>query len=332
MEIIYWVVTYNGYSAHPLAQYAKTFLIQGAPRSLGSTIKTFELYAHVKTRGRAPHSLGGMKKDFPAHLKMLPRVRFLRRYARVDISYVCHLGFEEDLLLKGGDAGPVEMFRAACLEIASALQLAKTGLKKTDDFDWEAFSAHVNHQLTKIPTTGPELARVMEAVDAGHAKRMEQPPVVVAPSARALKKKPKLIAIDHDDHHASHIGRLADGAQFFLTTPFVPANDEGGREFVALYLFDAKGTFKEARIEDLGTRATLDPEHARKVFERLFTELGPVKFGRIKVEPFQVQRFGLQFGLIPELLENEEDDWSVVIQPGNYMAFFKPWNSGDYDT
>jgi len=24
--------------------------------------------------------------------------------------------------------------------------------------------------------------------------------------------------------------------------------------------------------------------------------------------------------------------WAVELQPGNYMAFFEPWDSGDYDT
>jgi hypothetical protein len=68
--------------------------------------------------------------------------------------------------------------------------------------------------------------------------------------------KPKIIAIEHDDHHASHIGSLPDGRQFFLTTPFVPAMDsEAGREFVALFLFDKRGSFLEARIDDMGVPA-----------------------------------------------------------------------------
>ena len=34
---------------------------------------------------------------------------------------------------------------------------------------------------------------------------------------------PDTFPIIHDDYHARHIGTLADGRQFFLTTPFVPA-------------------------------------------------------------------------------------------------------------
>ena len=54
-----------------------------------------------------------------------------------------------------------------------------------------------------------------------------------------MTERPQLIAIDHDDYHAEHVGRLSDGRQFFLTTPFEPAGPHGpGGEFVALYLFD----------------------------------------------------------------------------------------------
>jgi hypothetical protein len=28
----------------------------------------------------------------------------------------------------------------------------------------------------------------------------------------------------------------------------------------------------------------------------------------------------------------QEDCCAVEVQPGNYMAFFEPWDSGDYDT
>jgi hypothetical protein len=32
------------------------------------------------------------------------------------------------------------------------------------------------------------------------------------------------------------------------------------------------------------------------------------------------------------LPEEEDDTWAVEAQPGNYMCFFYPWDSGDYDT
>jgi len=53
----------------------------------------------------------------------------------------------------------------------------------------------------------------------------------------ATVSKPDLIAIDHDNYPASHVDRLSDGRQFYLTPPFVRAvAGNAGREFVSLYL------------------------------------------------------------------------------------------------
>lgn len=76
---------------------------------------------------------------------------------------------------------------------------------------------------------------------------------------------PDIIAIDHDDHHAEHVGRTSDGRQFFLTTPFEPAiGERKGSEFVALYLFNASGKLLEAKIDDFGPRTTLDEKNAAR--------------------------------------------------------------------
>jgi hypothetical protein len=145
---------------------------------------------------------------------------------------------------------------------------------------------------------------------------------------------PRLIAINHGNHHAEHIGRTADGQQFFLTTPFQPARgeDEPGCEYAALFLFDSAGALLEARVLSFGPRATLDEAKRRAVRDLWLRELGDVSFGRIEVAPFSVERFGTQFGLIPREPEDEDDVWAVELLPGNYMAFFEPWDSGDYDT
>ncbi|SDT48429.1 hypothetical protein [Actinoplanes derwentensis] len=143
-------------------------------------------------------------------------------------------------------------------------------------------------------------------------------PCAVEPSLPPQGVEPERVAIDHDDYLAEHVGRAADGRQFFLTRPFEP----GGREFVALYLFTADGKFDEARI---------DPYDAG-VFRSRLAELGNVKYGRISVAPFEVERFGITFGLISEAPEADGDIWWVTAEPGDYMAFSTPWDCGLYDT
>jgi hypothetical protein len=40
---------------------------------------------------------------------------------------------------------------------------------------------------------------------------------------------------------------------------------------------------------------------------------------------------GVNFGLVTQAPEDEDEEWNVIAEPGNYMAFYPPWD-GDYDT
>ncbi|HBN78277.1 MAG TPA: hypothetical protein DD473_21185 [Planctomycetaceae bacterium] len=143
---------------------------------------------------------------------------------------------------------------------------------------------------------------------------------------------PDIIPILHDEYYANHIGQTEDNRQFILTTPFVPAyGDERGCEFIALYTFSIDGKLLEAQIDNLGSRSELNKEEARELLDKRLTSLGRVTFCDINVSPFQVEQYGIVFGLIPRELEDEEDEPAIEMQPGNYMAFFEPWD-GEYDT
>jgi hypothetical protein len=86
---------------------------------------------------------------------------------------------------------------------------------------------------------------------------------------------PKLIAIDPDDHYADRVGHTRDGLQVFVTTPFIPSHgNEAGREFLAAFIFDGAGKLLEALIDDLGPRATVDSDDARRLLEKRMSELG----------------------------------------------------------
>ncbi|MHB1425521.1 MAG: hypothetical protein ACYC3I_20325 [Gemmataceae bacterium] len=147
------------------------------------------------------------------------------------------------------------------------------------------------------------------------------------------KGPPKLVALDHDDYSAEYAGHTKDGRQFFLTTPFVPAiGKEAGREFIALYVFDKAGNLQSATIDDLGPRATMDEVARVARRDELLASLGEVKYRRIKIAPFKIDCFGVQFGFIPQPPEEAGEDWSVIVEPGNYMCFWPPWSSGEYDT
>ncbi len=146
-------------------------------------------------------------------------------------------------------------------------------------------------------------------------------------------ERPIKIAIDHDDYHAEHIGRTKDNHQFFLTSPFEPSiNGSKGCEYIALFKFDLDGNLVDSIIDILGPRGSFDNNVAiEKQLSRL-NGLGEVEFCRIEVKPFSVSFNGIDIGLIVREPEDEDDIWAVELLPGNYMAFFEPWDSGEYDT
>ena len=149
------------------------------------------------------------------------------------------------------------------------------------------------------------------------------------------KGAPKTVSLNHDEYAAEYVGRTKDGRQFFLTTPFVPAEEVGtrtDREFLALYVFDKGGQLQSATIDDLGPRARMDEAARLARRDALLASLGEVKYQRIKVAPFRIEMFGVEFGFIPRPPEEPGEDWSVIVEPGNYMCFCPPWSSGDYDT
>ncbi len=146
-------------------------------------------------------------------------------------------------------------------------------------------------------------------------------------------QKPERIALDPDAYHARHVGWTPAGQQFFLTTPFVPASRASkGSEYVALFLFDEDGHLVEAHIDDFGPRSEMDVAAASACHTRRLKAYGPLTPKRIEVCPFSVERFGVEFGLIPRAPAEDGDPWAVELQPGNSMAFFEPWDDGFYDT
>jgi len=149
--------------------------------------------------------------------------------------------------------------------------------------------------------------------------------------SEALRVPDKFL-IGHDEYHAKHIGRTADGNQFFLTTPFIPVRDESpGCEFIALFVFDPNGKLIEAKIDRLGPRAAVDKDEARRLYNERLKSLSNVEFCVIEIAPFKVTRFDTEFGLIPREPEDAEDELLIELHPGNYMAFYHPWD-GKYDT
>ena len=84
--------------------------------------------------------------------------------------------------------------------------------------------------------------------------------------------------------------------------------------------------------DEFGPRNNMNTEARDALCQKRLDGLGVIEFGRIEIAPFSIEKFGVTFGLIPKELEDEDDELLISLEPGDYMAFYEPWDSGDYDT
>ncbi len=170
---------------------------------------------------------------------------------------------------------------------------------------------------------------------------------------------PEKLVVPHDDYHCKYVGKMTNGQQFFLTTPFTYAEDLAkAQEFVALYLFNADGDLIDHKINNLGNRASLVGEQNAKILpgnvmeetpvvqtmiNNLLKTLGKISFENILIKPFVIEKFDLTFGIVPENYDDhlygddgfyddmDDEEMTMIVEPGNYMAFVYPFD-GEYDT
>ena len=135
--------------------------------------------------------------------------------------------------------------------------------------------------------------------------------------------EPERFTIEPDDFHAQLVGTTGDGQRFFMTTPFEPDN-----EYVALFLWNADGTFDSVDIDSFGPRETFNEADHQDALERRVSRLGQFTIESVSVAPFSVESHGAVFGFVPQ---ETDGIVSVHLQPGDYMVFSEPWDSGQYD-
>ncbi len=337
MNIYIQLLTHNAGGGHPLLSHVGEFLLLNAPASFGSAIATVDTYAHFRSRGRPKKTLDFLGERYRERLKSLPLDWFKRKKCLFEIAYLSKLGDAEEMLEQKSKSLSLPLFCDGCREVVSVLSVIQKRLKGTDEFDYAAFDAHLQRRLGELPSCVSDLKSVLDEIKAREQQQIAAREAATRPPIAAhqiAKGGPKAVSLDNDDYAAKYVGWNKDGQQFFLTTPFVPEfpSASSGKDFLALYVFDKAGALLSATIDDLGSRASLDEIGRAALRDEMLASLGEIEYRRIKVAPFSVVRFGIVFGFIPQPPEDEDEDWSVIVEPGDYMCFWPPWSSGDYDT
>jgi len=144
-----------------------------------------------------------------------------------------------------------------------------------------------------------------------------------------------------EDYHTHYVGRCSDGRQFFgqdgvwvFLKPGTPATDPDflnlRGEYVILHIFDKDGNYISTQHWYAGTSADSTKEIRQAMtdtLEKWIDELGAWEFADIAVKLFQVDIDGFIFGLVPD-----EETGFINLMPGKSIAFYEPWEDGEYWT
>lgn len=141
------------------------------------------------------------------------------------------------------------------------------------------------------------------------------------------------ILMTTDDYHLKHFGKADDGLILWMGSQLkYDKKDQDTTDYIFKFLFDTSGELVSSDIQTVGARKVIKPEIFSNRLNALISAnaiLGPAS---AMIKTFTVIHEGIEFGLIPRVPEDDEDVWAVEFMPGNTMAFFEPFDSGDYDT
>ena len=141
---------------------------------------------------------------------------------------------------------------------------------------------------------------------------------------------PARITLVPDDYHVPYAGTAEDGRKFFLSQELFG----GGSSYVGLYLWNADGTFDEVRVDAVERPRDVPPGQAvpagaDDLVEARLAELGDYSLEPIQVEPFLTKVGGETFGW---RVDDLDGDYQINIEPGDFIAYYEPWDGLEYDT
>ena len=148
-----------------------------------------------------------------------------------------------------------------------------------------------------------------------------------------ITNKPKKIRLVSDEYHLQGLGKLEDET-FFLVSSQLNFDSKAiaTTDYVCKFCFSSDGELIDSEIVKIGIRGKYDHKYHEEEYVRLMPVQGSYTPADISISPFSVDFEGIKFGFIIRTPEDEEDVWAVEFMPGNTMAFFEPWDSGEYDT
>ena len=149
-----------------------------------------------------------------------------------------------------------------------------------------------------------------------------------------MPRAPERFTIVPDDYHVPYAGTAEDGRKFFLSDELFTSSGRGAA-YVGLFLWNADGTFDEVRVDEVSRPDGLPagqagPAGAEDLVKARLAELGDYVLEPIEVEPFTEKVDDVTFGW--KVGRYEGGTYYINIEPGNFIAYYAPWDGLDYDT
>jgi hypothetical protein len=147
-----------------------------------------------------------------------------------------------------------------------------------------------------------------------------------------MDQAPERFTIAPDDYHVPYAGTAEDGRKFFLSEElFHP----GGSAYVGLFLWNADGTFDEVLVDEVTRPQGLPPGQAGRagakgLVNTRLDELGDYVLEPIEVEPFTTTVEGVTFGW--NVGRYDDGTYYINVEPGDFIAYYEPWDGLGYDT
>ena len=160
----------------------------------------------------------------------------------------------------------------------------------------------------------------------------QEPGQELQPDARGADRgeTPERFTIVPDDYHVPYAGTAEDGRRFFLSDELFDHRST----YVGLFLWKADGSFDEVRVDSVERPDGVPPGQAApsgadELVEARLAQLGEYTLEPIEVEPFTEEVDGVTFGW---KLGRYDGTPFINVEPGDFIAYYEPWDGLEYDT
>jgi uncharacterized protein YfeS len=274
LEIIVSVHTYNTYGGHGTLTLVGKYLELEVP-DFGSAINELDIHVYF-SGGQISQHLKSLSEQYHEFLSSLPSTKFYRKKAKFELNFVSELGNAE--LVSGYKPPNLELFINSTNEVVSLIEMLKSKIKKSDNFDFQEFNSFLQSKLDNLPKDKAQFDELQSHIENENMSKQA-----------AMSDWDKL-GIDWEDYHP--VSRKILDSPFFWSCidDFSPNGNDTGADVLELYRDwkqqNPKGkgaNFLGHLLDDWGVEwpSNKDDEYSRTTYEEMILGLS---FAQIKLD------------------------------------------------